>query len=639
MWDERRIRQDGAEPRHRHNPSPHNASSAIIREQDLAMLHRAAFAAWLFACCAAGLSAQEGRIASRSLISPSSNQSLPSAPAGSSAIDEAKVLFRTSTKLVQVPVVVTDKSGRHIPNLSKDQFEVLEGGKAQKIATFEEIVANSSSPLQPAPTGTFRNAGTEIRGPHAVTVIVIDTVNTPFMDQAGARRVLAKYLADNLRPGQLVAMALISTKGLKMVQGLTSDPAPLIKALKKISGELPAMQDVSDDVQTALATGNTSIRASSTDLSFDGLSSSVLDSFVRSGDVMYAQFQQENAIEVTMRSFLQIAWSLSGVPGRKSLIWATSGFPFYLGSPEMVPGGRLSALYERAMEALNDAQIAVYPVDVRGLVSLTPGADSSSHGNGDAYARNLQGRAWLHTSTLATLQEFAAMTGGRAFYNSNDLAEGFRRASDDSASYYLLGYYLDTKNDRPGWRKLKVKVQNKDAVVHARTGFLVTNASMDPQATKDLDLGFAFNSPFEATGIPMWMQWQAGDGKSDAKSVENSKNVDNKSAEKKSGEKTKVGFDLHIPGDVIGTEGAQNAIEIEVFAVVAASGAAGAMGDPIRHTMKGTLSPEALAKMRVTGLKYSSDLPLPAGSYEVRFVVRDNVSGRVGSISAPLTVN
>lgn len=607
------------------------------------MLRRTVFAVWVFAFCAASLFAQEGRIASRSLISPSSNQSLPSAPAGSSAIDEAKVLFRTTTKLVQIPVVVTDKSGRHIPNLSKDKFEVEEGGKAQKIATFEEIVANNSRPAAPA-AGTFRNAGSEIRGPHAVTVIVIDTVNTPFMDQAGARRVLAKYLADNLNSGQLVAMALISTKGLKIVQGLTSDPAPLIKALKKISGELPAMQDVSDDAQVALAAGNTSVPGSGTDLSFDGLSSSVLDSFVRSGDVMYAQFQQENAIEVTMRSFLQIAWSLSGVPGRKSLIWATSGFPFYLGSPEMVPGGRLSALYERAMEALNDAQIAVYPVDVRGLVTLAPGADSASHGNGDKYGRNLQGRSWLHTSTLATLQEFAAMTGGRAFYNSNDLAEGFRRASDDSASYYLLGYYLDTKNDRPGWRKLKVKVQNKDAVVHARTGFLVTNASMDPQATKDLDLGFALNSPFEATGIPIWMQWQAGGGKGEAKSVENAKGVESngletKSAEKTSAGKTKVGFDLHIPGDVIGTEGEQNAIEIEVFAVVAANGATGAMGDPIRHTMKGTLSPEALAKMRVTGLKYSSDLPLPAGNYDVRFVVRDNVSGRVGSISAPLTVN
>jgi len=517
--------------------------------------------------------------------------------------------------LVQVPVVVVDKSGQHIRHLTKDQFQVLENGKEQKLATFEEVVAGDSNPLPPAPQGTFRNAGIEFHQPHAITVIAIDTVNTPFLDQATARRALAKFVADNLKPGQLVAMAVIGSKGMRVVQGLAADPAQLIKTLNRLSGELPAMQDVNTDVQVALATGSDALPG------YNGFH--VLSDFVSHGEVLAAQFAQERAIEVTMRSFLQIAWSLSGIPGRKSLIWATSGFPFYLGSPGMVPGGQLSTLYERAMEALNEAQIAVYPVDVRGLVSTSPGADSRSAAGGAAYASNLQGRDWLQTSTIATLQEFAEMTGGRAFYNSNDLAEGFRRAVDDSASYYLLGYYLDTKNDKPGWRKLKVKVQEKNAVVRARNGFLVTNAAMNPQATKDLDLGFALNSPFEATGIPIWMQWQAG----------------TREGPLKTGEKKKVVFDLHFPGDIIATQGDQNEIEIDVFAVIATNGAKRTIGDPIRHTMKATLSPEALAKVRVQGLKYSSDLPLPSGSYEVRFVVRDNVSGKVGSISAPLTVN
>ena len=78
---------------------------------------------------------------------------------------------------------------------------------------------------------------------------------------------------------------------------------------------------------------------------------------------------QENAIETTMNAFLGIAWSLSGVPGRKSLIWATGGFPFSMDSPSSVPGGYLSLLYERTMLALNEAQISVYPVDIRGLMN------------------------------------------------------------------------------------------------------------------------------------------------------------------------------------------------------------------------------------------------------------------------------
>jgi VWFA-related protein len=453
-------------------------------------------------------------------------------------------------------------------------------------------------------------------------VIAIDTVNTPFLDQANARRVLAKYLARNLTPGHMLAMVLMSSKGLQVVQGLTSDPVPLINKLAKLGGELPAMQDVDTETQLALATRSAPLLPANS-----RTSSSALDDFVTSGDVLYAQFKQDNAIEVTMRSFLQIAWSMSGVPGRKSLIWATSGFPFYLGSPGMVPGGRLSTLYERAMETLNDAQIAVYPVDVRGLVSTFPGADTADRRAGAAFAGNLRERDWLRFSTIATLQQFAEMTGGRAFYNSNDLEEGFRRAVDDSASYYLLGYYLDTKNDKPGWRKLKVKVREKDSLVDARSGFLVTNAAMNPQATQALDLSFALNSPIEATAIPIWMQWQPKAGQDDP------------NGEKKSGEKRKVSFELHIPGDVIATQGDQNAIELDVFLVAAPSGTGRAISEPVQQTMKANLSAETLARVRAQGMKYSSDMALPAGSYEVRFVVRDNISGRVGSVSAPLTLN
>lgn len=332
---------------------------------------------------------------------------------------------------------------------------------------------------------------------------------------------------------------------------------------------------------------------------------------------------------MTMRSFLQVAWSLTGVPGRKSLIWATSGFPFYLGSPGMVPRtGRLATLYEHALEALNQAHIAVYPVDVRGLVSTTPAADVRGGMSGAVYAGYLQNREWLLQSTFDTLQEFSKMTGGRAFYNSNDLAEGFRRAVEDSSSYYLLGYYLDTSNDKPGWRSLKVKLQEKDTVVHAPSGFLVTNGAMNPQTTKEADLAFALDSPFEASGIPIWMQWKPVSG--DATSG---------TGEEKGGDLKKVAFELHFPGDMIGTQGDQNAIELDIFAIVEALGAKVTVGEPIQHTMKANLPPELLAKVRVQGLRYSNNLPLAAGKYAVRFVVRDNVSGRVGSITAPLKVD
>jgi hypothetical protein len=90
---------------------------------------------------------------------------------------------------------------------------------------------------------------------------------------------------------------------------------------------------------------------------------------------------EEGAIEFRSETVLAqvpaVANSLSGVSGRKSLIWATGGFPFYIDSPAAVPGGYLSVLYERAMQSLNDAEVAVFPVDVRGLLNYSPTADVS----------------------------------------------------------------------------------------------------------------------------------------------------------------------------------------------------------------------------------------------------------------------
>src|SRR5271166_461721 len=275
---------------------------------------------------------------------------------------------------------------------------------------------------------------------------------------------------------------------------------------------------------------------------------------------MYAQFKQEQAIETTMRAFLEIAWSLAGVPGRKCLIWATGGFPFNLDSPSVTPGGLLSAAYERAMQALNDAQVSVYPVDVRGLLTAPPATNN-----------------WLEGYKRDALKNFAAMTGGRAFYNSNDIAGGFRRAADDSASYYLLGYYLDTKNTKSGWRRLSVKMREKDTDAFARSGFLATDTTMGSHANRDFDFSYAVRSPLEATGIPIWMQWQDMGGQST-----------------NNNDKKKIGFALHIPGASVATDGAENAIDLDFVAVVATASGNG-VGDPIQHPMKTKLSPETLA--------------------------------------------
>ncbi len=535
------------------------------------------------------------------------------------ASDERPVEFKSETVLVQVPVVVTDKSGNHVQGLGRSDFEVLEGGKEQKIASFEEI-QTSRAPITPSAVqaGVYSNAGAVGDAPRAVTIIALDTINTPYLDQTYGRKQLLKYLAENVQPGQAIGLVSFTSKGVKVIHDLSSDPAELIQALKKVNGELPALQGVDIDTQAAAAVGADLEPSSALNLPL-GSTATNLEDFVTQGDAAIARMQRDRAIEGTIKAFLEVAWSVRGVPGKKSLIWATGGFPFFMDTPQAVPGGYLSILYERAMQALNDSEISVYPVDVRGLVNFSPTSDASIRGGrlGNSYTQSLAARSWLQTSTVDTLKDFAEMTGGRAFYNTNDLTTSFKRAADDATDYYLLSYYLDTKITKPGWRPLKVKVHRSGTEVRARSGFFVTNATINPSTSHQSDMAFALTSPFDSTGIPLTVRWRATSA---------------------DGDKKKVQFGLHVAPEGVTIEGERNQMDLE-FAIIALTAKSGTAADTISQTLQGAAKPETLAKLRAEGLAYSNTLELPPGQYTVRFVVRDNPSGKIGSVSAPLTVN
>jgi VWFA-related protein len=538
-----------------------------------------------------------------------------------SAENEAKVEFRSETVLVQVPVTATDKAGNHVHGLTKNDFHILENGKEQKIAAFEELTSTHTPVVVSGRPGTFTNQVADRDKRRAITIIALDTVNTPFLDQSFARRELVKYLAKNIDTGQTLALVAITSKGMRVLYGLTSSAQALQQVLQKVSGETEAMQSVDSETELAAFSGDQSNV-------FSGFTAATaetnIDQFIRLGDVDYAQFKQEAAIETTMQAFLGMAWSLSGIPGRKTLLWATGGFPFALDSPSTVPAGRLSLLYERAMQALNEADISVYPVDVQGLVYGEPGASSGRTQKVGGPIQPVVTRAWLRDAKKDTLRDFAEMTGGKAFYNTNDLAGAFQRATDDASSCYMLGYYLDTKNNRPGWRQLKVKLEKKDVEIRARRGFFVTNATMNPEATRTNDMTFAMAAPFQATGIPIEMQWGA------VKEIPGNK------------EKKQVTFMLHVIGTDISVDGAQNALNLSVAAVAtkpATKKESSTVAANFAEAIKGNLKPENIATLRAHGLTHPGALELGSGQYSVRFVVRDNISGRLGSLSVPVTVN
>ena len=518
--------------------------------------------------------------------------------------------FRSQTTIVQVPVVVADKAGNHIHGLTQADFKVLENGKPQKIASFEEIIRGTiTRPSAVSTAGTFTNVSPDENKPRAPTVILLDEVNTPFLDQSYARKQLVKYLATHLQPSQPVGLMSLSEKGLTSLSGFDTDPQALMAALKKASGHVSTMENYSNDAKAIAATG-----AAQDSLSHGiGASESpelVIQRFMLQLDAVDATYNQARAIETTLRAFLEIAWSLSGTPGRKSLVWVTGSFPFYLDSFTSVPGDNgLRALYARSLQALNDAQISIYPVDARGVLS-----DPTFSGENTGSLLPAGASDSERQSSMTSLKTFAAMTGGVAYYNTNDLSGAYGRAVQDSSSYYLLSYYLDHRDNKMGWRKLQVQVSRADTEVRARAGFLVTNVSANPQLTQKADLDLALNSPFESTGIPIRGRWEGLLTK---------------------GQKKEVGFALSVPATGLIDEADKNYVDLEF---VAQAMNKGAVAGTVSQQFKGNIAPETLTKLKSDGVLYRNFFDLASGDYEAHFVVRDNLTGRIGSLIVPLTV-
>jgi VWFA-related protein len=413
---------------------------------------------------------------------------------------------------------------------------------------------------------------------------------------------LVKYLAENLDPGQAISLVAITGSGLKVLHGLTSDPSALIQALKKVNGELPALQAWTSMSKPRL---RCPILLLPQPISF--LAQAV---HKRSqGRICFKGFHPAPRCGYRWHAAPS---HFRACPGERVLFGRQGDFLFV--SIHLLPflAVIFSVLYERAMQSLNDAEIAVYPVDVRGLMNYSPTRDvtySPRNVSGPAFARSLAARSWLQNSKIDTLRDFAEMTSGRAFYNTKDLV--FKRATDDSSSYYLLGYYLDTKNDKPGWRQLKVKVHTPHADVRARNGFLVTKATINPETSKKIEIENALASPLDSTGMALTVRWRGTSA---------------------DGDKKKIAFGVSLPPDNRTIEQGEKAHFSGEFVALARK--SGVTVDSFSQTIQGTPSAETLAKIKAGGLAYNTYLDLPVGQYTVCCLMRDKLSGRIGGVSA-----
>src|SRR5262249_17814847 len=154
--------------------------------------------------------------------------------------------IRVTTRMVLVDVVVTDKQGKPVPGLRAEDFTIEEKGKTQKIASFTTSPEAGAKP-EPLPPGIYSNRA-QYRSPGGpITVLLLDALNTAFKDQAYARQQMLKFVQQQYRPGQRMAVFTL-TGQLQVLQDFTSDPRILYAAMQRFR---PEPQHFAGVVQTA----------------------------------------------------------------------------------------------------------------------------------------------------------------------------------------------------------------------------------------------------------------------------------------------------------------------------------------------------------------------------------------------------
>ena len=383
-------------------------------------------------------------------------------------------VLRVNTRLVEVDVVVHSK-GAAVTDLTKDDFTVLDNGKPQKIAAFSVVSARTAGISVPLPPGAVSNRlTTQGQEPAGTTIVLYDMLNTVPEDQSYARQALVRYL-DTLQKGDHFALYSLG-KYLSVLQDFTDDPDRIRRAGRRASPEASADQTADDLADELLA--------SATDLG-DPIANAMFQSSVKE----MQDAAQVNRAVITTKTLELIARHLQGLAGRKKLVWITSSFAAQTtdirshNGQQTIEHKEFGNEINHAVRALNDANVAVYPIDPKPLSFfndpgfLRPGID----------AMNL----------------FAGGTGGRAFYVINDVAGAIKTALEDSEVTYALGFYPgDIKLDG-SYHSLSVKVARKSVDLRHRKGYYATDLKPATEKQNQQALQEIFATPLEATGIGM----------------------------------------------------------------------------------------------------------------------------------------
>jgi len=507
-------------------------------------------------------------------------------------------VFRATATMVRVDVVVTDKDGRSVPDLTAADFEIVENGRVQEIAQVRYMRLPPRAPAPKAdvqaPAAPTRLKSDEVR---RTLALVVDDLSLSFESTAHVRRALQKFVDEQMQPGDVAAIIRASA-GLGALQQFTADKRLLAAAADRVRYSMMSRAGVASFGATGEAPGGNAAGENNI-----------------GEDVSRLDVLREDVFAVgTLGSIRFVLRALEELPGRKSVVLFSEGFRLYSFTGDNV---RSEAALRALVEEANRASVAIYCVDARGLPTLSFAASDTTAPEGVQDARTTR---LLETQDPLVL--VAQETGG-VFFGENDLSVGAARALEDQSGYYLIGYIPSERTDRPGRaHSFRPKVKRPGLTLRTRTTYYEArdeHPTPRPPQTSAEALQRAVTSPFSSGDIDLRLTSLFDHGQKQGSAMRTL---------------------LHIDGEDVTyakrADGSSTA-EVEIMAVTY-----GDKGEAVDQVATGSaiqVQAGAEEAVRKSGFVYTVNVPVKQpGLYQLRTAVRDRASGRVGSANQLIEV-
>jgi VWFA-related protein len=509
---------------------------------------------------------------------------------------QSQFTLKVNSDLVLTNVVVRDKkTGEVVRGLTAKDFTLLENGKPQRIASFDfesvdqaaaldeaTISGEAGQSLFSAKTGVATSQ--ELRN-HRLIVMFFDLTSMQPEDIERAQEAARHYINTQMQPADIVAVASLDTD-LSLDQDFTQNKQSLLNAVSRYSGA--SAQGFADG-------------ATSTSNQVEDATSFTADE---------SEFNDLNT-DRELFAIASIAKSLAGVQEKKSMLYFSGGI--------QRDGIENQASLRSAINAAVRANLSIYSVDSRGLQAIGPLGDASTgslRGANSYNGTSLQNNLDSNFNTQEVMATLSSDTGGKAFFDSNDFGPAFLQIQHDTSAYYVLGFHSTDQRRDGRYRRLSIKVDRADVKLEFRRGYYApADFKHSNREDREQQLEDQLASDMPATDVAVYLQaWYFRTDETHYY----------------------IPVSIVVPGSQIPfiKGGDRDKATLDVIGEVKDS--SGRVIGQARQTVK--LNIDQAQQVRQKNVQYSTGFNLPIGKYHLKFVVRENETGRMGSFETDINV-